>query len=791
MSVRARLTLCAWAATLAAATALLPLVDGFSWLLQAAAVLGVQGALGTALRRVPAPRWSIILAQAVLALLMLTFLFVRESAVAGFLPGPSAFEHFGTLLVQGGDDVSQYAIPAPVTDGIRLMLVGGVLLVGLLVDVLAVSYRAAAPAGLPLLALYSVAAGLSGDGDGRWLWFLCAAGGYLVLLLAEGRERLTRWGTVFGEPPPPGAPGATARVRRASPVRTGHRIGVAALGLALLVPLTLPALGTGLLDSDGRGTGGRSDGGNTVTAVNPLVALQDSLNQPENRTVLTYQTDAEDVSDLYLRIVALDEFDGEAWRPSQRRITDVPQTLPAPPGLSPAVDREVVTTRIAAADWYEQSWLPMPYPARRVAVDGRWRFEPEGRTLVGDGGQTTADARYEVQSLAVRPTAEQLANAPRPPEGLLSEYTEVPDDLPGVVLERALAVTAGADNDYERAVALQDWFARGGGFTYDTEVTAGTGSEAIVRFLEQKEGFCIHFSFSMAAMARSLGIPARVAVGFTPGVTAPDGSRLVGLQDAHAWPELYFEGVGWTRFEPTPARGTTPEYAVPSLPEPGATDEPDLPRPEESDEPSPGPEAQEDCPPGLGGCEEEQGAAGASDGFPWDTVRFVALVAALALVVGALLLSPLLWRASVRRRRSGGDALASWQELLDAGWDVGIPPDESATPRQSAVRLVRVGRLDGPAEAAVHRLADAVERALYAPVPGDVPAGGHTADVELARAGLRAAAPRRTRLRATLLPRSTVRVVWAGSERWAALTEAHRAFWSRTAGSLRALLQRG
>ena len=71
-------------------------------------------------------------------------------------------------------DVGRYTTPAALTDGIRLMLVGGVLVIGLLVDAIAVTLRSAAPAGLPLLALYSVAAGLSDNGI-DWLWFLVAA----------------------------------------------------------------------------------------------------------------------------------------------------------------------------------------------------------------------------------------------------------------------------------------------------------------------------------------------------------------------------------------------------------------------------------------------------------------------------------------------------------------------------------------------------------------------------------------------------------------------------------------
>ncbi|MDG4866155.1 transglutaminaseTgpA domain-containing protein, partial [Streptomyces sp. T-3] len=200
MSGRGRLALCAMVATMMAACAMLPLVEKATWIVQAAILLAIQTGVGAAARRVPLARPLTVAVQAVVTLLLLTLVFAREQAIAGLVPTPEVIERFGTLLQAGADDVGRYAIPAPLADGIRLMLVGGVLVIGLAVDALAVTFRTAAPAGLPLLALYSVAAGLS-DGGAGWLWFVLAAAGYLLLLLAEGRDRLSQWGRVFGGAP--------------------------------------------------------------------------------------------------------------------------------------------------------------------------------------------------------------------------------------------------------------------------------------------------------------------------------------------------------------------------------------------------------------------------------------------------------------------------------------------------------------------------------------------------------------------------------------------------------------
>ncbi|MEV6328230.1 DUF3488 and transglutaminase-like domain-containing protein [Streptomyces sp. NPDC051909] len=792
MSGRTRLTLAAYAATLAASLALLPLVKPATWIFTAALVLALQSAVGAVTRRVPLARPLTIAAQAVLTLLVLSVIFVREQAVLGVLPGPEALGAFGDLFAAGVDDVGTYAPPAPNTPGIRLLLVTGVAVIGLLVDTLAVTFRNAAPAGLPLLALYSVAAGLSGGGAGL-MAFLLAAAGYLVLLLAEGRDRLSAWGRVFGGAQRAGRAGSPIGEggSASAPARTGARIGAVTLGVALLVPFALPGLGGGVLgDSGGEGRGGR---GGTISAVNPLVSLQNDLRQPEDREVLRYRTNATDKSGLYLRLVALDQFDGTSWKSSVRPIEDVPEQLPWPDGLAQDVRVSEVTTNFVAAGEYEQKWLPMPYPASRVSIGGSWRYEPAGRMLVGDNGQSTRGARYSVTSLDVRPTGEQLAAAPAAPEKLVREYTRVPASLPADVRSTALEVTRGASSDYEQAVRLQDWFAEDGGFRYDVSVDSGTGVGAVSRFLKDKRGFCIHFSFSMAAMARSLGIPARVSVGFMPGTPQPDGSVSVGIRDAHAWPELYFEGAGWVRFEPTPSRGTVPDYtreqsaggsATPSAqPSTGA-----------SAQPSAVPSASVSCTPQeqkLGGCGQDKAAAGVTDGdgggFDW---RQIALVALVLLVVLGLPLLPWLWRGRLRARRLGpapdpvARVLAVWQEINDTAWDYGITPDESRTPRRTAARLVREGELSTDAADAVHRVARAVEEALYAPRPR--PATGLTEQAELIRRALHASASTPARLRARLAPRSAARVRWAAQAR----TEALRETWSTRAAALTRSLRR-
>ncbi|MFF4429010.1 transglutaminaseTgpA domain-containing protein [Streptomyces sp. NPDC001513] len=786
MSGRAKLTLFAALATLLTSWSLAPLVESQAWLLHGALLLGVQSAVGAGARRVPLARSLTVAAQLLVSLLLLVFLFAGKGESTGSGPLAYLVDDFGSLFGQGVRDVGEYAIPAPLTDGIRLLLVSGMLLIGLLVDALAVGARTAAAAGLPLLALYSVAAGLSGGGEASWFSFLLAGCGYLLLLLSEGRDRLAQWGRVFGAAPrgrgaADSGLSSGAGGQATAPARFGRRIGAVALGVALAVPAALPALGGGLLggDQDGGENGGGAGG--TISAVNPLVSLQSNLNTQDNRVILKYRTNSPQQSEQYLRILALDEFNGVKWEASGRALTDVPEVLPKPTGLSDQVrvTSTEVTTTVSAADSYTQRYLPMPYPATSVKIDGKWRFEPAGRTLVGDQlgrdkFQTVQGAGYSVQSLLLKPTAQQLQKAPEPDRAIRDEYTKVPDNLPAVVADTARQVTQGSKDDYTRAVKLQDYFAVNGGFRYNTRTASGTGPGAVARFLADKEGFCIHFAFSMAAMSRSLGIPARVSVGFTPGEKQPDGSVNVSMRDAHAWPELYFEGVGWTRFEPTPRSGiNVPDYSRPQTP---AAQQPSVPAPlpsQSSAQPSAAPSASAACPPALeklGECGTPAAAQGPTRG-DGPSVTTVLGWTAVVLAVLALPLLPLLWRSRLRARRLGtGEVLTAWRELGDAAWDVGVVPDEALSPRRAAGRVVDLGRLDAEAAAAVHRVAGAVERALYAPPGAEVSYPGLADDVLLTRAGLLAAVSRPARLRALLLPRSATRLAWTASTRWSALT---------------------
>ncbi|HEV8528617.1 MAG TPA: DUF3488 and transglutaminase-like domain-containing protein [Actinomycetes bacterium] len=804
MSGQVRVTFFAGLATLLTSLAFTPVFTVQTWFWPVLAALVLIGGTGALLRRRSAPVAVVILAQVGVTALWITLQYA-PNAILGLVPGPGAFRDFSRLASAGATDAQDYGTPVPPTKGLEFLTVLGTCTVGLMVDALAVTFRRAALAGLPLLALYTVPASVV-NGGLNWLLFVLAAVGYIALLIAEGRDKLSRWGRPLIPSSDPGRAGrgTVAEVQTAPFAAVGRRIGAAVIGLAIVVPAAFPLANDALTKGAGGlfGNDGKGGGNSKLTTVDPLVSLARNFFQRENLPVMTVKSDATSGSDLYMRMATLDKFDGTQWR---RSTTDVARLdrLPQAAGLTKGVQRQIVHSEIKTTKNIESSFLPVPYPLTDINIsEGSWRVDVNTQNILSArSSRQIQDKNYETTSLAIAPTANQLADAsdapsgPGGPNANIANYLLVPS-MPPIVGRLAQQATKGAETPYDKALRLQDWLRSSGGFTYNaTSNHGGTGSKAIETFLSDKVGYCEQFASTMAVMARQLGIPARVDVGFTAGQAQEDGTYLITAHDAHAWPELYFNNIGWVRFEPTPLGGagqgsaSVPAYA--SAPNQkaaigapngndGAGADPTQPGSEGGPGSTPTANGAAQCK-GLAGqalaqCQRDLGTnnTGAGGVVGRDIPLWVAIAIPLLL---ALLVAPSLLRIGIRRRRyrrarsdQVATANAAWDELRDSARDLGYSWTASETPRQASARLARKGKLRHKHIDALARLTTAVEQARYAPLAGDT--STVIADVRAVRAGLARRVGRGQRVRSVVLPASTVVVLhWLG-ERIADLLDA-------------------
>jgi transglutaminase-like putative cysteine protease len=324
-------------------------------------------------------------------------------------------------------------------------------------------------------------------------------------------------------------------------LRQGATIALGALLIALVAGPHLPgARSSGYVSF--RDT--KEGGARSRITVSPLVDIRGRLVDQSNRELFTVQASGPS----YWRLTSLDRFDGTIWS-SLGTYQPTKGSLPgAGQGHSVAQDYEIGPLGTI--------WLPAAYRADKVTGVPGARFDRDSGSLLAQS--TTSDnLHYSVVSTVADLTAAELEGATGPiPGDVAGHYTELPKDFPGSIIALAHQVTDGSPTPYDKAKALQDFFRTG--FTYDLRVPPGHDINAMEHFLfDDRRGYCEQFAGTYAAMARAVGLPARVAVGFVPGTLANDGRYHVDGKDAHAWPEVYLAGYGWVAFEPTPGAGRT------------------------------------------------------------------------------------------------------------------------------------------------------------------------------------------------------------------------------------------
>jgi transglutaminase-like putative cysteine protease len=779
-----RLTIAAAVGTLLASTALYALFVGLEWFWAGLGAVAVAAAVGLLTRRWPSPVLpSVGAVTAALAglLLYLNVLFAPHQSWFLVVPNATSLGHVWQVATEGMTDADRFSPPVPLTPGLLLLAVAGIGVAAIAADLLAARLRRSALAGLALLALFIVPSTTPAvrSGFGTALVFCLGTIGYLVILAADGRDRIGRWGRTVGlwrtdryGQPVTGrrGPGAVKPADVNTLASAGRRIGLISIVLALFVPLFIPGLRVNRMfpahvnvfgpAGNGLGTGG------STSVPDPLAQMTQDLREGDAESVLTYTTSNPEPQ--YLQMYVLGNLSTTRWTLSPHLGSNAPAagTLPKAQGLTSATKPTVttqtthVTFSSTASGDAAVSFLPVPYPPTKINVSGHWVINDSTGMVFGFNNPLSG-LSYTVTSQDVEPTVGQLARTGTPPAAIASQFLSVPAPFKSLTA-LARKVTKRATTPYARALALQNWFTETGGFNYSLNVNEPADAAGLTHFLTvSKRGYCQQFAFAMAVLARLLGIPSRVAVGFTPGTsTGQANTYQVRTSDAHAWPELYFQGLGWLRFEPTPSgsggQGTAvpPTYTVPQISSNGTGSA------SAGTSTPAGSGNSSTAKPGVGANKKlaDGGIGGAGtatakhgSGFPFEPIG-LALLALLAVVV----IAPPASRFLVRQRRLAyaGDlarAHAAWRETLDELADYHVARRPSESPRAVALRVTDESHLATPAAQALGRVALAEERASYADSPGTAPT---RADLELIRHGLAANATRRARWRARLTPAS-------------------------------------
>ncbi|MDQ2707264.1 MAG: transglutaminaseTgpA domain-containing protein [Actinomycetota bacterium] len=781
--------LVAGGAVLASAPALTDTLQGWRWLACAALSVAVVVLVGFVVRLAHRPWWAVASGQLAAVLVLVTVLFSRHDLL-GVLPGPASLAE---QLAALGAQIDTGIPPLPATEPLLLLVCLAYGVLAIVADALTAAGYGPAACGLLLLAAYTVSTTLDRDALPDWT-LACGAAGFAVLLVTDQRRRQGRRGPDPAiSPDGPSDPDAISlrrldRVRtavaRGSELTVGLAVTACALAVALLVGVLASAVGT-----EGRFPGNNPEGGanqDTQFGLNPFTSIRGQLAGPTPKELLRVHGLP---STTYLRALTLSKYvPREGWQlPRRRNDAVLDATLPtglATPPAAPSTTIEIDNVG------YRDRWLPLaglPLGVTGV-VPGRWHYDVTTATAYTSGPVT--ERRWVERAVLLNPPAEAL-NAVRPTIDVDPTYLDNAGLDPRI--GRLTAVVIGrARTPFAKAAALNRYFLDpANGFRYSLTTAPGNSGDALVDFLERgKVGYCEQFASAMAVMLRTVGVPSRVAVGFTSGRDT-GGARSIGTADAHAWVEAFFPGYGWLTFDPTPlgdGRSVTPGYLadIPLVPpadrltppaggqgaNPAAKPPPEgsggAPRPVPQDAGGPNGTGPNGTGPNGAGQLAGGGSDGAADGSGTDPsgkdgppdIRDAALLGLLvAFAILAMIAAPATVRRVARYRRHilagrGGPAgaAAAWREVLAESVDRGGPPPGNSTVRVTARRLVLSHRIDAPSSHAVRAVVDAVERGWYAPPTNCVVGAELVEALREASAGLGRAAP--LRLPDRLWPRS-------------------------------------
>lgn len=745
---RARLseTALALVGTVVATWPLTTLLQGGSWLWSLIVLsLGVA-LLGAALRSLGTPATIILVVQLVALVFVVSVLNLSSHFDATFSQAAR------DLINEASTTIRESPAPAPVTPGLLMMLQLIVPGLAITVDFLAVTARQPALAGVPLLVIFL----LSTSNTGRAMnpvYFVALAVIWLAMVAHGGSMLVRAWSSV--------------RARSTTPSRLDDQLGLAGLAsvarllgvltivAALAVPMLLPSTSPRFF---GQGLGQGSGGGTGSVGFSTTLNLANDLRSDNKTPVFKFTTDA--IQPPPLRVSVGGTYSNGQW-------TDFPEAssaqvvggsnnrvLPLPTGMSSGAVEDTQSMTITSNTMSSPN-VPAPYPLASADFgDNRWAYAQD--TL-----QPYTFRSVSSYTLSFRePKRDEAEGDSQIDRTYFRDQLRLDSSSRSRV--EALAKRLGGSTPFAKAVAIQNYL-RGDEFTYSLTLAAtrtvdGRRLDPLSNFLVTKRGYCTQFATAMIMLARAEGIPARMALGFLPGSASGDNTYTVLQSNAHAWPELYIAGMGWTRFEPTPGvqSGTAPSYTTNDSDT--ATGGGRNPEASASTSSAPSSSAAAGSQAASSAPASSSAASTGSAGRPWGVIMLVVAVVLIGLL-GALVL-PLL----ARRRRDGILARlgthrpveAQWQVLQSQLSDLGIPPPSDRSPRAAEQYYRSATVLGTSGTEALHRAVQGLEDERYG-APGT--AAPIDRDTERVLTAVREAQSLPARVGAAVVPRTGRQVV--------------------------------
>ncbi|MGF9662157.1 transglutaminase-like domain-containing protein [Arthrobacter crystallopoietes] len=607
-------------------------------------------------------------------------------AIAGFLPSLESLRTVLTGFIFAWKDILTVAAPVGVSGGMLVVPFLGSLTAALLAGTLAWRIKGLYWATLPVTALFILGIAFGTNAPTlpllRGVLLVAAAVAWLAW-----RHHTARTGGLAGGA---GLNAAEPAARRASTIRrAGLAAGVLAVATAATA-LASPAL----------------------TATEERKVLRDVVVPPVDlydypSPLMNFRQYVKDKSEDTLftvrglpagervRLAALDTYDGVVYNVNPESGGNY-----APVGDASSLgtltgDRESVELDFSVGD-YTGVWLPAGGQLNGVAMDGPRAKEVGGSLYYNEDSETALATSY------LRPEDTYSVNVTfpeQPEDGRLAQdgfarlSLPEPDQVPPVIATKANELVGDATEPIEQVRQLERALHENGFFSNGKEDEArslsGHGAGRITALLdaEQMIGDDEQYAVAMALMARQLGMPARVVMGFYPDPTkertAADPVEIKG-KDVHAWVEVAFENAGWVAFDPTPDKDNEP---TPPQQQPKSTPKPQV------LQPPPPPQEPAELPPDS--APEPQDAEQDDKGF-WEQWGWLFAAVGVALIPVIILMIPLLliaWLKLRRRKRRASEGLPStrvsggWSEVVSLAMDMGATATPRATRREHAAEL--------------------------------------------------------------------------------------------------------